>query len=112
MLLSIDTLLRRHRRQARWALAVVAVCAAALTVHAPAMHGAMSELAVGNGAALCLALGGALAVAGAAVFAARCAPRRPAWLITIAQPPSPAFVPAASGVLVRAGPSGTHVLRL
>ena len=113
MLTSVHSLLRRHRRRARWALAVLAVCGAALTMHTMVMgDGLMGDHAVGDAAALCVALGGSLAVAGVAVFALRHPAQRPTWLIDSAAAPDSMFVGVASPFPVRAGPPDSQVLRL
>lgn len=111
MLAALHSQLRRHRRQARWLLAVIAVAAAALTAHSMVMGGTMSDHEVGDAAALCIAVGGALAVAGVAFAAGRRA-QRPTWLLAPVAEPAPAFVPVASGFLVRAGPPHLQVFRL
>jgi hypothetical protein len=113
MLTSVHTLLRRHRRQVRWALAVFAILASGLAVHSLAMSGAMSDHAAGDAAALCMAVGGSLAFAGAAVaFAARRPSQHPNRLVDVAAAPATAFIPDGPWALVRAGPPGSQVLRL
>jgi hypothetical protein len=113
MLTSVHSLLCRHRRRVRWALAVFALCASALTVHSLAMSSGMSDHAAGDAAALCMAVGGSLALAVAAVaFAARRPSQRPTWLIDVAAGPAAVLIPDGAWALVRAGPPGPHVLRL
>lgn len=86
------------------ALALLAVALAALTAHAAAMDGAMGEHVMSDAAALCLAVGGSLAVIGVGVFAARRLRQRRWSIVPAFLPPAPVFLPAAAGVLVRAGP--------
>ena len=112
MLVAVHSQLRRNRRQARWLLAVLAIAAAALTAHSMVMGGAMSDHEAVDAAALCIAVGGALAVAGVAAFAAGRRAQRPTWLLAPVAEPAPAFVPVASGFLVRAGPPALQVFRL
>lgn len=112
MLMSVHSLLRRHRR-AQWTLVVLAVCAVALTTHSMVMgDGLMGDHAVGDTAALCAAVGGSLALAGVAVFAARHPAQRPTWRIGAQAAPDSVFVGVACPFPARAGPPDSQVLRL
>jgi hypothetical protein len=114
MLMSVHSLLRRHCRPARWTLAVLTVGAVALTTHTTVMGDGpmMGEHAVGHAAALCIALGGSVAVAGVAVFAARHPAQRPTWRIVAEAAPDSVIVGVACPFPVRAGPPDLQVLRL
>jgi hypothetical protein len=112
MLVALHRQLRCHRRQAQWMLTVLAVAAGALTAHSMVMGGAMSDHEAADATALCIAVGGALAVAGVAGFGAGRRTRRPTWLLALVAEPATAVVPVASGFLVRAGPPRLQVFRL
>lgn len=94
------------------ALAVLAVALVAVTAHAAVMNGVMDDHVMSDAAALCLAVGGSLAVAGVAVFAVRRLLQRPRWVIPAPLAPSLAFVPASAGFLVRAGPPPPPLLQV
>jgi peptidoglycan/LPS O-acetylase OafA/YrhL len=104
VIVSLHTHLRRRRRRLLVALALLAVALAALTAHAAAMDGAMGDHVMSDAAALCLAVGGSLAAIGVRAFAARRMPQRSRWVIPAFALPAPLLLPAAAGVLVRAGP--------
>ena len=113
MLTTVHSLLRRHRRLVSCALAVLGVCSAVLAAHTVVMSDGMTgDHAVGDAAALCVAVGSALAVAGVAVLAARRPVRRPLWLLAAVTAPKWAFASATCPFPVRAGPPGAYVLRL
>lgn len=78
---TVHSRLRRHRRAVLLALAVLAVATAALTVHATVMSGGMDDHVMGDAAALCLSVGGALIAVGAVGLAARRLLQRPLWRI-------------------------------
>ena len=86
------------------ALAALAVALAALTAHAAAMNDAMGDHVMGDAAAICLVVGGALAAVSVAVFAVGRRPQRPLWVIPQPLAPALPFLPASSGFLARAGP--------
>ena len=112
MLISVHSQLRRQRRRVLLALAVLAVALAALSAHSAVMSGAMDDHVMSDAAALCLAVGGALAVAGVAVFAVRRLLQRPLWVIPAPLTQALAFVPASAGFLVRAGPPPPALLQV
>jgi hypothetical protein len=112
MLTTLDTQLRRHRRQVRWLLAVVAVVAAALTAHSALISSDMGDHKM-DAVAICLVAGGCVAVIGVAAFAVRRLLQRPTWVIPAPVAPALPFIPASAGFLVRAGPPPLlQVLRL
>jgi len=104
MLICVYHRLRRQHRRVLVALAVLAVAMVAVTAHAAVMNGGMDDGVMGDAGALCLAVGGALAVVGAAVVATLRLRRRPLWILRAPLAPSRPFVAAASGLRVRAGP--------
>ena len=83
---------------------MLAIALAALTAHSSLMSGPMDDHAMSNAAAICMVVGGSLAVVGVAVFAVRRLARRPLWLIPAPHAPALPFVAVAPGFLVRAGP--------
>lgn len=103
VLISLDSQLRRHRRQVLTALAVFAVALAVPTAHAAVMNGGMDDHAIGDAAAICLAVGGSLAIIGVATVALRRLRQRPLWLIPAAPTSARLFV-GTPDVLARAGP--------
>lgn len=104
MLSSLNTRLRRHRSKVRWALAVLAVAAVALTAHSALMSSDMGDHAMSDAVAICLTVGGCVAVIGVAAFAVGRVLQRPTCVIPTPLAPAPPFVPASAGFLVRAGP--------
>ena len=111
MLALVHRVIHRRRRQMRWLLAILAVAATVVTAHSTLMNASMGDHEIGDAAALCVAVGGALAIAGVAGFAAARPPRRPTWLLAAVPEPATAYVPVASGFLVRAGPPDLQVFR-
>lgn len=115
MLISVRSRLRRRRRPVLAALAALTLALVALTAHAAAMDGAMGHHGMSDTASLCLTVGGALAVIGLAAVGARNATLRLRWAVPAPAMPVPTWLPAAAGVLVRAGPpppSSLQVFRL
>jgi hypothetical protein len=104
MLVLLNCLLRRHRRNSACVLAVVAVGFLGLAAHSALMSSDMGSH-MGETAAICLVVGGCAVFIGVAVFAARRLLQRPLWLIAVPLTPSLPFVPAVSTFRVRAGPS-------
>jgi hypothetical protein len=104
MLTTLNSQLRRHRRKAKWALAVLAVAAVAHIAHSALMSSDMGDHSTSNAVAICLTVGGCVAVIGVAAFAVRRVLQRPTWTIPAPFPPALAHVPAAAGFLGRAGP--------
>ena len=111
MLALIHRVIHRRRRQVRWLLGILAVTATAVTAHSTLMNGSMGDHVVGDAATLCVALGGALAIATVTAFAPARPPQRPTWLLAAVPEPAWAYVPVASGFLVRAGPPDLQVFR-
>ncbi|MEX0741359.1 MAG: hypothetical protein WD079_01085 [Phycisphaeraceae bacterium] len=103
MLISPNSQLRR-RHQVLIALAVLAVALTALTAQTTLMDGGMDDHVMSDAAAICLAVGGSLAIIGVAIFAVRRLRQRPLWLIPAAPTPARLFVGATPGFLARAGP--------
>ena len=85
------------------ALAVLSVALAALSAHS-ALMGSMGDHGMSDIAAICLAVGASLAIAGVAVFAIRRLAQRPLWVIPVPAAPAAAFVPRSTAFLARAGP--------
>ena len=113
MLISVHRRLRRqHRRVLLFALAVLAVAMVAVTAHTAAMNGGIDDGAMGDVAALCLAVGGSLAVVGTAVVAARRLHRRTLWILRAPLAAPRPFIAVASGFLVRAGPPARPLLQV
>ena len=103
VLIALHSQLRPRRRQVLTELAVLAVALAALTAHS-ALMGSMGDHAMSDTAAICLALGGSLAIAGATVFAIGRLAQRPPGVIPVPAAPALAFVPTSTGFVARAGP--------
>ena len=104
MLTSLNGRLHRHRRAALCALAVLAIAAGAIATGSVLAHCGAGEHPMSGGAAICVALGGALAITGVAAFRVRHVLQRPTWRMARPMAPPLAPVAVASGVLVRAGP--------
>lgn len=100
VLIALHSQLRPRRRQVLTELAVLAV---ALTAHS-ALMGSMGDHAMSDTAAICLALGGSLAIAGATVFAIGRLAQRPLGVIPVPAAPALAYVPTSTGFVARAGP--------
>lgn len=111
MLISVHSRLRRHRRMVMWALAVLAVVGVALTARAVLMS-AHGHVGVSDALAICMTVGGCVAIAGIAVFALPRVARRPLWRVVAQQAPALVFVPSGAGVLVRAGPPPAALLQV
>lgn len=105
MLTTLHRHLRRHRSQAIALLAVVVLAAVGAGAHAALMNGAMDDHMAGSATSICLVVGAALAVMGAAVLGTRRTVRGPTWsplrLVVAVAPVSPTLL----AVPVRAGPS-------
>jgi hypothetical protein len=115
VLISLRNQLRRHRRKAALALAVLALGFVGLAAHSALMSSDMSmgHHNMADTAALCVAVGGCALFLAVATFAAARPKRRPLWLIAPPPAPAPGFVPVLFGFLVRAGPPPlTQVFRL
>ena len=102
MLISLNSRLRRHRRHAALVLAVFAFGVLGFAAHSALMGSDMGKM--GDTAAVCLALGGCAVFIGAAVLAVRRLAQRGMRLIPAAPEPTLPFIPAFSGLRVRAGP--------
>lgn len=110
MLISLNSLLRRNRRRVALALAVLGLSFAGLAAHSALMGSDMGSKM--STAAVCVAVGGCVAVV-VAGFAMRRLTQRPLWLIPAPLHPALRFVPVSLGFLVRAGPpSLSQVFRL
>jgi hypothetical protein len=104
VLTSIHIQLRRHRLLVLATLTALALAIAALTVHSALMSGAMHGKVVGDAAIVCLAVGGTLMLGAAVSVAVRSLRRLTSWPLVQLAPFEPAFVPATTRFLVRAGP--------
>ena len=104
MLMSLNSLLRRHRRKVACVLVMLAVAFLSVAAHSALMGDEMGNH-MGDGAAICLAVGGCAVFIGVAAFAARRLLQRPLWLIAAPLTPSRPFIAVASNFLVRAGPA-------
>jgi hypothetical protein len=110
MLISFNSLLRRNRRRVALALAVLGLSFAGLAAHSALMGS--DTVSTMSTAAVCVAIGGCVAVV-VAGFAMRRLAQRPRWLIPAPPDPALPFVPVSLGFLVRAGPpSLSQVFRL
>jgi hypothetical protein len=103
MLMSLDNRLRRNRRWAACAVAVLALGFVGLAAHSALMSSSMGNH-TSDAAGICLAVGGCALFIGVALFTARRLLQRPTLLIASPLAPVLPFIPAFSGCLVRAGP--------
>lgn len=93
----------RRRRAATWVLALLAVVAVAVVARAAIMslHG---HEPAGDPAAICLALGACVLVAGATVPVIRRTRPQPLWAVVEPHPPIAPVLAAPCRHLARAGP--------
>jgi len=103
VLISVHSQLRRHRRKVLWALAMLAVVSIGLTART-ALMSAHGHVDMSDAVAICMTVGGCVAIAGVAAFAVRRLAQRPLWRIPMPLAPASALVWVDTGFLVRAGP--------
>jgi uncharacterized membrane protein len=110
--ISLRHQLRRHRREAALALAVLALGFTGLAAHSALMRTDMGSH-IGSAASICLTVGGCAVFIGVAVFGLRRRLQRPRWVIAAPLTLAPLFIPADTAFLIRAGPpSLLQVFRL
>ena len=103
MLVSLNSLLRRHRRNAACVLAVVALGFLGLAAHSALMSSDIGSH-MADTASICLVVGGCALFLGVAAFAARGLVHRALSLVAAPLTSTLPLIPVASYVRVRAGP--------